>query len=400
MTLSKSILFPIFLSVTLLVGPGAFAAPGDIYAGQEGTDTTDGNIIVFAPTGARTSFPATGVNYPLGSAFSPTGELFVAGGSVIVAFTTSGESRTFATGLDAASGIAFDGAGNLYVSEQISKKILKFTPAGVKTTFGTVTGFPAELAFDSKGNLFAASNQGPGTIFEFTPDGVRTVFSSSVNDPYGLAFDTLGNLFVGDRSGGTISKVTPDGVVSHFADVGQPFAIAFDAVGNLFVASALDATIRKISPTGVQKTFAKVQNGAVSLAIEPVLNKLRNLSTRGSVQLGDGALIGGFITGGNTLRSNAVLIRALGPSLTGAGVTGALADPTLEIHDASGTIIASNNDWQDTQAAQITATGLAPKNAKESAICAVLPAGAFTAVVQGNAGTTGIALVEIYALEQ
>lgn len=317
-----------------------------------------------------------------------------------VVFTTHGEARSFATGLKDASGLAFDGAGNLFASEQGSGKILEFTPAGVKTTFGTVPlGFPEELAFDSQGNLFVSVSQ-PGGIYRFTSVGARSLFLNSFTDPYGLAFDSLGNLFVGDRSAGTISKVTPAGVVTSFANLGQPFAIAFDPAGNLFVSSLLDTTVRKISPAGVQTTFATVSNGGPAIAIEPVIDKPRNISNRGSVQPGDGALIGGFIAGGNAVRSNAFLIRALGPSLTGQGVTGVLADPTLELHDASGNVLASNNDWQDTQAAQITTAGLAPKNAKESAIYAMLPAGLFTAIVQGKNGTTGIALVEVYALEQ
>ena len=93
-----------------------------------------------------------------------------------------------------------------------------------------------------------------------------------------------------------------------------------------------------------------------------------------------------------------MLARALGPSLSDDSITGPLQDPTLEIHDSNGMLIASDDNWQDTDADAIKATGLAPKNAKESAILATLPTGIYTAVVQGAGGSMGVALVEIYRL--
>jgi hypothetical protein len=74
----------------------------------------------------------------------------------------------------------------------------------------------------------------------------------------------------------------------------------------------------------------------------------------------------------------------------------ALKDPTLELHNASGTIIAFNNNWKDTQQAQIQASGLAPTDTRESAIVVTLAAGAYTAIVRGISNTSGVALVEVY----
>ena len=82
--------------------------------------------------------------------------------------------------------------------------------------------------------------------------------------------------------------------------------------------------------------------------------------------------------GGSALLNNVVVVRALGPSLSQAGVTNALSDPVLELHDASGALIATNDDWQYSQSDVITATGLAPSNPKESAIYAALPDGSYT----------------------
>jgi pyridoxal/pyridoxine/pyridoxamine kinase len=105
-------------------------------------------------------------------------------------------------------------------------------------------------------------------------------------------------------------------------------------------------------------------------------------------------MIGGFIAGANTK----VIVRALGPTLTQFGVQGALVDPVLALADANGNIIASNDNWQSTQAAQIQAAGYAPPNAAEAAIIATPAAGNSTAIVSGKNGTTGVALLEVYQL--
>ena len=124
-------------------------------------------------------------------------------------------------------------------------------------------------------------------------------------------------------------------------------------------------------------------------------SRLANISTRGLVQTGDNVLIGGFISGPNTT----VVVRAIGPSLTQFGVQNALMDPTLELRDSNGVLVRSNNDWQDTQQAQIQATGLAPTNDRESALIQALTSGNYTAIVRGAGNTTGVAVIEAYNLQ-
>ena len=121
--------------------------------------------------------------------------------------------------------------------------------------------------------------------------------------------------------------------------------------------------------------------------------QLANISTRGQVQTGDNVMIGGFIIGGDYPAK--VLIRAIGPSLP---VDGALADPTLELVNSNGATI-SNDDWRETQEAEIVATTVPPTNDREAAIVATLVPGAYTAIVRGKDDTTGVALVEGYNLE-
>jgi hypothetical protein len=126
---------------------------------------------------------------------------------------------------------------------------------------------------------------------------------------------------------------------------------------------------------------------------------LANISTRGFVKVGDEVMIGGFTLGGNNNPAR-IAVRALGPSLAGAGLDDVLEDPTLELYNANGTIMISNDDWtDDTQSAlDLAAHGLALPDLKESGIFTPVPPGQFTAIVAGKNGGMGIALVEIYDL--
>ncbi len=122
-----------------------------------------------------------------------------------------------------------------------------------------------------------------------------------------------------------------------------------------------------------------------------------NLSTRMRVDTGDRVGIGGFIITG---APKYVLIRAIGPSLFNAGVPNPLIDPVLELHGPGGFVTITNNNWQDTQEQEIKNTGIPPTNNLESAIAIHLSSGTYTAIVRGNGDLSGIALIEIYDLDQ
>jgi len=122
-----------------------------------------------------------------------------------------------------------------------------------------------------------------------------------------------------------------------------------------------------------------------------------NISTRGFVQTGDGVMIGGFILDGTETRR--LLVRAIGPSLGSVGVANTLADPTLELYDSNGAIITSNDNWRDSQEAEITATGIPPRDDRESAIVRDFPPSNYTAILRGANGSTGVALVEVYDVQ-
>lgn len=173
--------------------------------------------------------------------------------------------------------------------------------------------------------------------------------------------------------------------------------------------SAIIATL-PTSPSGIGYTaIMRGVNDTTGVGMVEVYDlncaapsKLANISTRGSVGTGDNVMIGGVMVMGTG--SQRVIVRAIGPSLASAvpPLTGVLANPMLELHDMNGMTVAMNDNWRDTQQAEIIATGLAPTNDMESAIVTSLPASTtgvpYTAVVRGVSGTTGIALVEVYSL--
>jgi PKD repeat protein len=215
--------------------------------------------------------------------------------------------------------------------------------------------------------------------------GPSTQVPGAVQDPTLELRDSSGNLVTSNDNWGD-----------------SPEAGQIQAVG-LNPGNANESAILRLLNPGSYTAVVRGKNGSIGTAVveaydlDPNNNaKLANLSTRGFVQTGDNILIAGFITGNRNSNIN-VLIRAMGPSLAGQ-VPAALADPTLELHNAQGTTMNFNNDWQDSQKAQIEATGIPPGNPKESAIVASLPPGGYTAIVRGANNSVGNAVVEVYNL--
>jgi hypothetical protein len=159
------------------------------------------------------------------------------------------------------------------------------------------------------------------------------------------------------------------------------------------------AIVRSVNP-GAYTAVLAGKGGTTGVGLVEVYDldltvdsKLANIATRGRVDQGDNVLIGGTIVVGSG--PTTVLFRALGPS---TGISNALQDPTLELHDGQGGIIATNDNWRDTQAAEIEATTIPPNDPREAAILRQLTPGAYTAIVRGKNNTTGVALVEAYQL--
>jgi Putative Ig domain len=162
--------------------------------------------------------------------------------------------------------------------------------------------------------------------------------------------------------------------------------------------SAIDATLTPGMYTTVIRGFGNTSGVAVSEVydLDGSASSLTALGTRGLVQTGDNVLISTAILSGS--QNQDVLVRALGPSLTNSGLPGALADPTLELRDGNGALVAANDNWRASQETAIQNSGLAPAHDLESAIIVTLPPQSYSAILRGTNNGTGLGFVQYYVL--
>ena len=434
----------------------SFAAPGDLYV----TDLATGSVVVYAPDGSATTF-ATDLTSPQGIVFDAgvgfPSSIYVAdagdGGAnhgVVYRYDVFGNRTTLATSLSNPIGLAIDGA-NVLVSENGAGRVTRLpingsartisllvsNPLGLDASGSGGSGFltkyvatgdsvlkvvPGNPAVDIDsddisrsvgvdpvvGNAFVTTEA--GTITEIPADGSpKFTFASGLTDPHGMGFVPPGlnvnkpGVYVADTSAGTIYRVPIGGTPLPFVTgAGNPNYLAFETV-------APDATTPTPTPTPTP-TVSPTPTPTVSPTPTPTVSptptptptppsKALNLSTRVDVQTGTNVGIGGFIITGTP---KLVVIRAKGPSLTDFGVAGALPDPVLELHDSTQAVIATSDDWMNNSDADQTMLidhGLAPTNDLESAIIKTLDPGLYTAVVSGNNGGTGVALIELFDLD-
>jgi CSLREA domain-containing protein len=167
----------------------------------------------------------------------------------------------------------------------------------------------------------------------------------------------------------------------------------------------MESAIVRTLPPGAYTAIVRGKTGpGIGLVeaydLDPAANsKLANISTRGFVDSGNDVMIGGFIVGGSGGGGATVVVRAIGPTLANFGIVGSLQDPTLDLVDANGGVLRSNNDWKDSQQARIEATGLQPPDVRESVVVQTLAPGNYTAIIRGKDNTNGVALVEVYNVE-
>lgn len=206
------------------------------------------------------------------------------------------------------------------------------------------------------------------------------------------------------RNSGAFNWVVPETLTGGGSPTPTPSATATATPSATATATATPNPTATASPTptaspGPSPTATPGATPTPTLAPSPSAQTL-NLSTRMRVQTGDNVGIGGFIITGTAPKH--VLIRGIGPSLSGFGVPDALADPTLELHGPAGFVTVANDNWRDDPAQEtlIIATGIQPANNLEAAIDATLVPGAYTAIVAGKNNASGVALIEVYDLNQ
>ena len=357
-------------------------------------------------------------------------------------------------------GLALNSAGTLYVADTYNHRIRSVGGNTISTVGGNgVVGhvgdgkaatsaslyFPVSVVFDPGGNLYLAdfgNNRirvmpatgglisafaGAGSASSTGDGGPPT--AATLNSPRGVASDGAGNVYISDSASHRIRKV---GAPS----TGSLTVVALNVLksGSGALAGTVTSTNSSIScgetcfeihPAGTVVTLSASATGGttfsgwsgggcsgtgtctvtlsaattVTAAFDgpPVSVRFVNVSTRGQALTGDGVMIGGFVISGSVPKK--VLVTARGPSLAAFGVLGTLANPYLQIYSGQ-TQIASNDDWGSAgNAAEIQASGSAPGNALESAVLMTLNPGAYTAIVSGVSGGTGVGIVEAFEID-
>jgi hypothetical protein len=340
------------------------------------TVTNTGASVIFGDVGVSPGSAITG--FPPGS---------VMNGSLHANDATAMQAHAdLATAYTAFAGLASPPANNL-TGQDLGGKTL--TP-GVYRYNVAATWSSGTLTFDAQNDASARFVIQIGTTL-ITPSSSSVVLINSA-DPRNIYFQVGTSATLGSGSS-FIGNILADASITAVSTTivrGRLLAV----VG----AVTLD-TNSVISPGPTPTpTPTPIPTPTPTPTPTPALTRpqLLNISTRADVQTGDSVAIGGFIITGNVAKK--VIVRGLGPSLLSHGIRSFLANPTLELHDRTGAIIAQNDNWKDTQQAEIQATGLAPTNNLESAIVATLAPGDYTAILRGKNGTTGIGLVEIYDL--
>lgn len=264
-------------------------------------------------------------------------------------------------------------------------------------TSNSGTAFDVKFVVDAQKNVFMIAKQGTTVLGGFGTITVTSPTPTPTPSPTASATTPAAiNDHGSDDGGGGHEFEDEDEREDHNLDdnshsFSATFTVTFvtgeTVTGHLTVSHGL--LLGDFTLNGVVFHFRAPQESSE--------NRMANISTRGFVNSGQGQLIGGFIIRGGP---KLVFIRALGPSLTAAGVNPVLADPQLKLFQNT-TLLRQNNDWQSAaNASEITATTIPPTNAKEAAILIRLEPGNYTTVVDGADNGTGIALVEVYEIDR
>ena len=287
------------------------------------------------------------------------------------------------------------------------------TPTATASPSPTATGSPSPTAT-------VCPRSTPGTCVSYEAESDNNTLTGSAfvqscptcsggadvgyvgNNSGTLQFNAIG-IVVPGRHSVTISYTNGDAVRYALLSVNgnQAFPLTFPSTGSFQTVGSIQTTVVLNTGCNTLEFFNPIVGSWAPdfdrIEFNCPTSYLGNISTRSFVQTGDNVMIGGFIVQGT--QSKRVILRAIGPELSQFGIPNAMANPTLELHNGNGALIASNDDWiTSNQALDILNSGHAPEDPSESAIIANLSPGRYTAIVRGVNNTTGVALVEAYDL--
>jgi uncharacterized repeat protein (TIGR03803 family) len=430
-----------------LCGP---ESPANVFSGY-------GKVFKITPTGEMTTlYSFTGGNdggNPSKLVQGGDGNLYGIAGfptiGTIFKVTPAGVRNTIyrfeATNGSGSAGLTPSTDGNVYGTTPdggipAAGSIFGVNPAGQVTTHifdGAATGGSPGLLFEGEEhNLYGATTEGGasghGTIFRLNMTPPRDLLNISTrlqvltNDKVliggfiitGTAPKRVIIRGIGPSLGGASGLLQDPMLELHqgtatlaFNDDWKANQAEIEAT-NIPPTNDLESAIVTTLAPGAYTAILEGKNNGTGVGMVEVYDlsqaassRLSNISTRGFVDAGDNVMIGGLIVSGGIGGGNArVLLRSIGPSLSASGIQGVLQDPNVELFNASGTTIASNDNWKtrpdgSSQQGEIEATGIPPTNNSEAALVQTLGPGNYTAIVRGATGTTGIAVVEAYTLQ-
>jgi sugar lactone lactonase YvrE len=359
-------------------------------------------VTLMSPTGT----PENGIRVDFSASISGASCKFPNGGStysvltdinghasvVCTANATAGSYNVTATPLSLTQSVSFSLTNNAAASPPSPIAVNISTRDTVGTANGVMIGGFIIQGSESKSVMIRAI--GP-SLTQFGVNNALTDPTLELHDSSGAMIATNDN-WVATQHGGVITVDQVTNIRNSGLAPTQPYEAAMIVQLQPGAYTAIVGGVKGTAGIGLVEVYDLDSN---------INSRLANISTRGSVDTGDNVMIGGFIVQGN--QSKKVVIRGIGPSLKNFGINNALSDPTLELHDNSGAVIATNNNWQTTQVGgaitgdqmnDIKNSGLAPTDPLEAAMLVTLPPGNYTAIVRGVNGT-GIGLVEVYALQ-
>jgi hypothetical protein len=327
-------------------------------------------------------------------------------------------------------GLTSGAGGQIIGADSASEHLFTVTAAGATKQYGSVAA-PAQfngIAYSQSAGNFFADNVDTNSVklysiagdgSSLSPIGQMLGPNAGIFPTGGLAFGPGGKLYFNystDKVNAINSKLytvdTSSGAITPIGNsLGTVILVLLSDGTTLYGIDTFSSSNIGIytinTSTGVATRISTITGLASGYFLDAATfstAQLLNISTRMEVLTGDNVLIGGFIITGS--QNKRVLLRGIGPSLGSKGVSGALSDPTLEVH-GNGAIIAANDDWQTTiiggqitadQRGDIAASGAPPSDSHESAIILNLAPGAYTAILRGKNGATGVGLVEAYDL--